>query len=182
MLYSTDSPNNVCLVTRVNPCCPSNCTLDNLVSGAQVSVAGEVITVAYYLTRHRRRNQGGTGGTCPPNQQGRGQCPNSQNNACTCLIGLTMQYSRTSSYKVCSDRLTVRFFIATTKKLRPDTVIHAKRAWFTPQVGVVAKILRALRAQILQCPPSSYTYARLSWSEQLLLLVSLIITTIIIMI
>ena len=98
------------------------------------------------------------------------------------VIGLTMKYSRTSSYKVCSDRLTVRFFIATTKKLRPDTVIHAKRAWFTPQVGVVAKILRALRAQILQCPPSSYTYARLSWSEQLLLLVSLIITTIIIMI
>ena len=72
------------------------------------------------------------------------------------VIGLTMKYSRTSSYKVCSDRLTVRFFIDTTKKLRPDTVIHAKRAWFTPKVGVVVKILRALRAQTLQCPPNHH--------------------------
>ena len=49
------------------------------------------------------------------------------------VIGLTIEYSRTSSYKVCSDRLTVRFFIATTKKLRPDTRkgqgLHPKWAW-----------------------------------------------------
>ena len=48
----TDSPNNVCFGTRVNPCCS---TVDfgkgNLVSSNKVSVAGEDVTVAYYLTQ-----------------------------------------------------------------------------------------------------------------------------------
>ena len=39
-----------------------------------------------------------------------------------------------------SDRLTVCFFITTTKKLWPDTIINAEGAWFVPKVGVVAKI------------------------------------------
>ena len=73
------------------------------------------------------------------------------------VIGLTMKYSRTSSYKVCSDRLTVRFFIATTKKLRPDTVIHAKRAWFTHKSGRGRKIFaRASRANITMPPPPNH--------------------------
>ena len=48
---STDSPNKVCLGTRVNPCCPNaNFSLGNLVSSTKVSVAEEDITVEYYLT------------------------------------------------------------------------------------------------------------------------------------
>ena len=49
---STDSPNKVCLVTRVNPCCPvANFSLGNLVSSAKVNLNGEDVTVAYYLTQ-----------------------------------------------------------------------------------------------------------------------------------
>ena len=52
MLYSADSPNKVCLGTRVNTCCPTaDFSLGNLVSSTQVMVAGEDVTVAYYLTQ-----------------------------------------------------------------------------------------------------------------------------------
>ena len=52
MFYSADLPSKVCLGTRVNTCCPTaNFSLGNLVSSTQVRVAGEDVTVAYYLTQ-----------------------------------------------------------------------------------------------------------------------------------
>ena len=52
MFYSADFPSKVCLGTRVNTCCPTaNFSLGNLVSSTQVRVAGEDVTVAYYLTQ-----------------------------------------------------------------------------------------------------------------------------------
>ena len=52
MLYSTDYPNKVCLETRVAPCCPTeDCDDLQLVSSAQVSVAGEDVTVKYYISQ-----------------------------------------------------------------------------------------------------------------------------------
>ena len=52
MFYSADFPSKVCLGTRVNTCCPTaKFSLGNLVSSTQVRVAGEDVTVAYYLTQ-----------------------------------------------------------------------------------------------------------------------------------
>ena len=52
ILYSIDLPNKVCLGTRVNPCCPADFSLGNLVSSAKVRVAGEDVTVNYYRTQN----------------------------------------------------------------------------------------------------------------------------------
>ena len=66
---------------------------------------------------------------------------------------------RTSSYKVCSDRLTIRFFIATMNQetlatVTPSNISSAKWAWFQWKVCVVQKF---------HTPPppqtSSYAYA-----------------------
>ena len=111
---------------------------------------------------HRRRNREGTGGTCPPptNREG-GQCPHSQSSVFSygirpshVLMGQTMRCPRISSYKVCSDRLTVHFFIASTKRLllsaswtQNGRGFNEKWAW--------PKNFRARYARnFIQCPPN----------------------------
>ena len=117
----------------------SLCVLNSQVYKKQKRTAtGLIANLALYVYEvcifHRRRNREGTGGTCPPNLQGKGaECPHSQSNACSCSnrpdYEISYKISRISSYRVCSGRLTVRFFIVTTKKLLPQwpsSIINAK--------------------------------------------------------
>lgn len=48
--FSLDS-NNVCLGTRVHPCCPADFSKGNPISSNKVNVAGDDVTVAYYLAQ-----------------------------------------------------------------------------------------------------------------------------------
>ena len=47
---STDS-NKVCLGTRVHPCCPADFSKGNPISSNKVNVAGDDVTVTYYLAQ-----------------------------------------------------------------------------------------------------------------------------------
>ena len=102
----------------------------------------------------------GGGGNMPP--EGR-LCPHSQSmpasNSCpvwSCCnrpdYEVSHKISKTSSYKVCSDQLTIHFFI---RKLLPqwsNSIINAKQAWFQGKVGIVVKFSRTLHAIISNAP------------------------------
>ena len=73
----------------------------------------------------------GTGGTCPPPPQpsrNGASAPTARAMPVHAVIGLTMKY-----------HIEFQEQVATKSILIPDTVINAKRAWFIPKVGVVAK-------------------------------------------
>ena len=42
---------SVCLATKAHPCCPTNLENGNKISSPQINVAGEQVTVAFYITQ-----------------------------------------------------------------------------------------------------------------------------------
>ena len=65
--YTTDS--NICLETRVRPCCPEHGSfpVTSVLSTTTVNIAGETVTLTYYITEDKGKyifHQGGGIGKC----------------------------------------------------------------------------------------------------------------------
>ena len=80
--------------------------------------------LSFILNRHRRRNRGGTGGTCPPPQPAGkgGSAPTARAMPIHAVLGLIMRYHMKFQEQVAANSVLVDLLLVSTKKLLPPLV------------------------------------------------------------